>query len=132
MVNIHPNTPYVAKIESTPVMGVEIRKERVAPLLAPLFLMLVAKGITPQEQTGRGMPKMVDFITDKILLSPRCLVTIVSGTISCKIPAKSSPNRIYGAIALLKSSSAFKNSVISSISIILICSYIQLMINLCH
>jgi hypothetical protein len=36
-------------MESTPVMGVEIRKERVAPLLAPLFLIPVARGITPHE-----------------------------------------------------------------------------------
>ncbi len=31
-VNIHPNIPYVAMMESTPVMGVDIRKESVAPL----------------------------------------------------------------------------------------------------
>ena len=81
-------------MESTPVMGVEIKKESVAPLLAPLFLILVARGITPHEQTGRGMPKIVDLITEAILSFPKCFVTIVSGTTSCKIPAKTSPNKI--------------------------------------
>lgn len=81
-------------MESTPVMGVEIRKESVAPLLAPDFLIDVAKGITPQEQTGRGMPNIVDFTTEEILSLPKCLVTILSGTSSCKTPAKSNPKRI--------------------------------------
>ena len=71
-----------------------MRKENVAPLDAPDYLMEVARGMTPQEQTGRGMPKMVDFITDEILSLPKCLVTILSGTSSCKTPAKSNPNKI--------------------------------------
>ncbi len=75
-------------------MGVEIKKESVAPLLAPLFLMLVARGITPQEQTGKGIPKSVDLTTDQIFSFPRCFVTKLSGTNSCKIPAKSNPKRI--------------------------------------
>ena len=73
-------------------MGVEIKNARVEPLLAPLFLILVAKGTTPQEQTGRGIPKTVAFITDSIELCPRCFETMVSGTSSCKIPAKIRPN----------------------------------------
>jgi hypothetical protein len=100
-------------IESTPVIGVEIRKESVAPLLAPDFLMEVARGMTPQEQTGRGMPNSVDFTTEVILSFPKCLVTIVSGTNSCRIPAKASPNRIYGAIAILRLHNASKKCVIS-------------------
>jgi hypothetical protein len=93
-VNIHPNIPYVAIMESTPVMGVDIRNESVAPLLAPDFLMEVANGITPQEHTGRGIPKIVDFTTEEILSFPKCLVTMLSGTNSCKIPAKARPKRI--------------------------------------
>jgi hypothetical protein len=53
--------------------------------------MEVAKGMTPQEQTGRGIPNMVDFITEEILSLPKCFVTILSGTSSCKIPAKANP-----------------------------------------
>ena len=88
-------------MESTPVIGVDMRNESVAPLLAPDFLIEVAKGMTPQEQTGRGMPKIVDLSTEVMLFFPKCLVTILSGTSSCKIPAKRSPKRIYGAIAML-------------------------------
>jgi hypothetical protein len=94
MVNIQPKIPYVAMMESTPVMGVEMRKESVAPFEAPDFLMLVAKGMTPQEQTGKGIPKTVDFMTDQMFSFPKCLVTNVSGTSSCMIPAKMSPNKM--------------------------------------
>jgi hypothetical protein len=90
-VNIHPNMPYVAMMESTPVMGVEMRKESVAPFDAPDFLMEVAKGMTPQEQPGTGMPKMEDFRTDFTSLEPKCFVTMLSGTNSCKRPANTSP-----------------------------------------
>jgi len=100
-------------IESTPVIGVEMRKESVEPFDAPDFLIEAARGITPQEQTGRGMPKMVDFTTDEILLFPRCLVTMLLGTISWSIPAKISPNNIYGAIATLSCHNASKKWVIS-------------------
>ncbi len=55
-----------------PVIGVEMRKLSTAPLLAPCFCKLVAKGITPQEHTGIGMPKMVAFITDAVSSLPRC------------------------------------------------------------
>ena len=58
-------------MESTPVIGVEMRNERVEPLLAPLFLIPAAKGITPQEQTGSGIPKMVDLMTETMESCPR-------------------------------------------------------------
>jgi len=64
-------------------MGVEIRNERVAPLLAPDFLILEARGITPQEHTGRGTPKKVALITEPIESLPKCFETSVSGTNSC-------------------------------------------------
>jgi hypothetical protein len=70
--------------------------------------MEVARGITPQEQTGRGIPKIVDLITEEMLSFPKCLVTMLSGTSSCKIPAKASPKRIYGPIAILSCQSASK------------------------
>lgn len=118
--------PYVARMESTPVMGVEIKKDSVAPLLAPLFLMLVASGITPHEQTGRGMPKRVDFITEKIFSFPKCLVTRVWGTSSCKIPAKINPKSIYGAIALLNSIRECANLRIISIFVTFMVEYITI------
>jgi len=95
-------------MESTPVMGVEMRKESVAPFDVPDFLMAVASGITPQEHTGSGMPKIVDLNTDFTSEEPRCLVTILSGTSSCKIPANTSPKRMYGAIAMLSCQRASK------------------------
>ena len=73
--------------------------------------MLVARGITPHEQTGRGIPKIVDFITEPIESLPKCSDTRLSGTNSCKIPAKNRPNKIYGAIALLNSKRALKKSI---------------------
>ena len=115
-VKIHPNIPYVASMESIPVMGVEMRKESVAPLLAPDFLIDVARGITPQEHTGRGIPKMVDLSTEEMLSFPKCLVTILSGTISCKIPANARPKSMYGAIASVSCQSASKKYVISKIN----------------
>jgi hypothetical protein len=94
MVKTHPNIPKVARIESIPVIGVEIKNESVAPLLAPLFLILVARGITPQEHTGRGIPKTVAFTTELTFSLPKCFVTIESGTNSCITPANISPKRI--------------------------------------
>jgi hypothetical protein len=52
----NPNTPYVAIIESTPVMGVVIKKLVTAPLEAPFLRKEVASGITPHEHSGKGMP----------------------------------------------------------------------------
>jgi hypothetical protein len=44
-----------------------MRNAKVEPLLAPLFLILAASGMTPQEHTGSGIPKMLDLKTDLIL-----------------------------------------------------------------
>ena len=81
-------------MESTPVIGVEIKNEREAPRLAPLFLMLVASGMTPHDHTGKGTTKSVDLSTEEILSLPKCFVTKLSGTTSCKTPANKSPNKI--------------------------------------
>jgi len=111
--NIHPKIPYVAIMESTPVVGVEIRNESVAPLLAPDLLIEFANGITPHEHTGNGVPKRVALITKKTLLLPKCFVTKVSGISSCKIPANISPKIIYGAIETLSCHKESKKCVIS-------------------
>jgi hypothetical protein len=65
----------VANIESTPVVGVVIRKESTAPLLAPSFFKEVAAGMTEQEQRGKGIPKKEDFKTERKSPFPRCLET---------------------------------------------------------
>ena len=55
-----------------PVVGVETRKDMVAALEAPSFLKPAAKGITPQEQMGKGMPKTVAFHTGEKPPPPKC------------------------------------------------------------
>ena len=61
VVNTKPNNEYVANIESTPVIGVDIKKLWIAPLLAPSFFSPWAKGITEQQQTGNGIPNNVSL-----------------------------------------------------------------------
>jgi len=51
-----PKSEYVARIESIPVVGVDIKKDIVAPLLEPSLSRCVATGITPQEHKGKGIP----------------------------------------------------------------------------
>ena len=46
----------MAIIESIPVCGVDIRNAVVAPFEAPSLRNDIAVGITPQEQSGRGIP----------------------------------------------------------------------------
>ena len=50
-----------------PVVGVEIRNDRIEPLLAPSFFRDNAAGTTPHEHNGRGMPNKDAFITDIVL-----------------------------------------------------------------
>jgi hypothetical protein len=73
--NKGPSREYVASIESTPVVGVEVRNERVALFPAPSFRKCAATGITPQEHNGNGTPKIAPFITDIILLPERWLMS---------------------------------------------------------
>ena len=58
---------------STPVWGVETRKDTVEPFDAPDSLSVAATGITPQEHKGKGIPNIVDFRIDPISLPPICL-----------------------------------------------------------
>jgi len=89
-----PNRLYVANIESTPVIGVDIRKLVTAPLLAPSLCRVLAIGITEQEQRGRGAPNRVDFTIEPIPLSPRCLYIKLSGITCFNRPATITP-KIY-------------------------------------
>ena len=75
--NNGPNMLYVIKILSTPVCGVEIKNERVAPLDAPLLYKDAATGITPHEHKGIGTPNMEAFIIDNDPGLPK-LFTMVS------------------------------------------------------
>ena len=64
----------VAIMESTPVWGVAIRKDATAPFDAPSLRSDIAVGMTPQEHSGRGMPKRAAFTTDVKLGAARCRV----------------------------------------------------------
>lgn len=66
-------------MESTPVCGVDIKKETVAPLLAPFLLNEIPVGITPQEHKGSGMPKTAALITELRFLRPKYLATLCFG-----------------------------------------------------
>lgn len=64
----NPKSEYVAMIESTPVCGVAIRNETVAPFDAPSLRSDIAVGITPHEHKGRGIPNMAAKNVDLKLL----------------------------------------------------------------
>ena len=64
---------------STPVWGVELKKDIVAPRLAPIFRIEEATGITEQEQRGSGIPKSAALKTEYILESPNCLIISFGG-----------------------------------------------------
>lgn len=51
-------------MESTPDSGVEMRKAAVAPLFAPCFRSDAAAGSTPQDQRGKGTPRMAALNTE--------------------------------------------------------------------
>ena len=101
--NRGPNKEYDAKIESTPVVGVETKKLKVALLLAPSFCSDAATGITPQEQIGNGIPNSDALIIVPRLFPPKCLVMKSVPINTCKIPAKNIPKSRYGAIAVHRS-----------------------------
>ena len=89
-----PRSEAVASIESTPVCGVEIRKDTVAPFDAPSRLIEAAVGITPQEHSGSGTPKSAAQITEFRLLPESLLAYILRGTNSCSMPAMKKPSNI--------------------------------------
>ena len=68
-----PSTEKVARMESMPVCGVAIRKEATAPFDAFSFRRPMAVGITPQEQSGSGMPNKAAYSTDSLLFRERYL-----------------------------------------------------------
>jgi hypothetical protein len=94
MVIMGPIRAYVNAMESTPDSGVDIRKDTVAPLLAPCFLRVAAAGRTPQEQRGMGIPISEAFNTEMYRPFPRCRDTSPGGRKALRRPATPIPNRI--------------------------------------
>jgi hypothetical protein len=78
-----------------------------APFEAPEFLKDAATGITAQEQSGRGIPKTVDFITEPKLLFPKCFFIMESGKKTYKTPAISKPKSKNIATSLNKKKISF-------------------------
>ena len=67
-----PSSDAVARIESTPVCGVDMMNATVAPFEAPARLIEAAVGITPQEHSGSGIPNIVAQNTEaKLFLESR-------------------------------------------------------------
>jgi len=64
----------VIRIESTPVCGVEIKKEVVALLPAPFLLSEIPVGMTPQEHKGKGIPIKAALKADQRFSLPRYLL----------------------------------------------------------
>tara|TARA_B100000214_G_scaffold374058_1_gene355827 strand:+ start:2234 stop:2536 length:303 start_codon:yes stop_codon:yes gene_type:complete len=81
---------------------VETKKDTVEPLDAPPSLNVAATGITPHEHNGRGMPKRVDFRTDKKFFDPMCLKIKLLSTNMDINPEKNIPKSKYGAISAHK------------------------------
>ena len=76
---------------STPVWGVELKNEAVAPLLAPLLRIDAATGITEQEHKGIGIPIIVALRTLLWLCFPNCLRTNIGLISHWSSPATKNP-----------------------------------------
>src|SRR3989338_4702058 len=88
---------YVRKIESTPVSGVDIKNESVAPFEAPLLRNDIAVGKTPHEHNGNGMPKRAARNTDLNPVLPIFFPPFPLSKKICMNPAIKVPKSIYGA-----------------------------------
>jgi hypothetical protein len=93
-----PRRLHVTRILSTPVWGVERRKEMAAGLLAPLLLSDMVTGMTPQEHSGSGTPNKDAFVTDARVGPPRCPFTHLAGMTTLRTPARRKPKSRYGAM----------------------------------
>ena len=94
-----PSRLRVTKMLSAPVCGVDRRNEIVAPLLAPCFRNDIETGITPQEQSGSGMPKREAFRRGASPFEPRCLSTDSGEIKTERMPATRKPKSRYGDIS---------------------------------
>src|SRR4030042_4966726 len=84
---------------STPVWGVDSRKEIVAPLLAPCLCNDMETGITPHEHSGNGMPKRLALSRGPMPCPPRCRSTMRCETKTDNSPATRKPHSRYGDIS---------------------------------
>ena len=81
----------VAPMESTPVSGVEMRKDVVAPRLAPDLRSCVAVGMTEQEHSGTGTPMIAAVATERTSFPPSFRAIQVAGTTTLRTPAMMKP-----------------------------------------
>ncbi len=91
IVNGSPSKAVLRAKESIPISGVLTKKDAVDPLLAPAFRSEAATGMTLQEHSGSGKPKIDDF---KMLLRPGLpswLRIQEKGIKACASPAKRNP-----------------------------------------
>jgi hypothetical protein len=92
-----PNITQERATESTPVSGVDIKKEVVEALEAPALDREIAAGITPQEHRGRGAPITAAFITAVGPDPPRASPTTLMGNQARINPAAIRPKSSQGA-----------------------------------
>ena len=90
---IGSNSAQLSAIESTPVSGVEMRKETVAPRVAPCRASPSAVGSTPHEQRGRGVPIADAQSTDLIRPARKSRISVPAGTRTARTPARTNPSR---------------------------------------
>lgn len=95
-------------MESTPVWGVDIKNELVAPLEAPFLKNEMPVGITPHEHKGMGIPNNEAFNDDLKLAFPRYLSICFCGKYTFNNPANTSPSSNQGAISNNKYQSSAK------------------------
>tara|TARA_Y100000590_G_scaffold442626_1_gene570958 strand:- start:284 stop:562 length:279 start_codon:yes stop_codon:yes gene_type:complete len=86
---------------STPVCGVEIKKDEVAPFEAPWLLKYADTGITPQEQSGIGTPNKDAKKTDLNDFFPKYFVIESTDKKTDKTPQIKNPNIKNGAISFI-------------------------------
>ncbi len=111
--NTGPISAYVARMESTPVWGVEMRNAAVAPFPAPLRRSPVAIGRTPHEQIGSGTPtSTARRMPKKPELPPMTRFTHALGIHTAMTPAAKKPATSHGDIAANTSTNEIKRSYI--------------------
>ena len=79
-------------MESTPVSGVEMRNDMVAPRPAPLRRSATDTGTTPHEQIGRGTPSSEARAMFRLRAPPSRRVIMASGRSTRSAPAATNPS----------------------------------------
>jgi len=84
--------------ESSPVCGVDVRKDVTALFRAPRERKEREVGTTEQEHKGKGMPSSDALTSGNRVPSPRCRMTTARGRNSFRMPATKKPSIRYGAM----------------------------------